>query len=512
MHDNTSKAAGASMRRAKSGQIEVFIPLIHTQTLEKAREAIKGRRGLYPQLSKLIAPPNYHIVNLLKIIFALLDYDFAKLGDPTSSNPTRFSWNHAKKLIDQTFVDKLLEFDPQHDDFVAEESKEETHRIVNYGNTGGDVIGIYYLHDYTKIKQMEMKYGTDFVDYFELLGNFNTFYLSKVNDYGDENKIVEYKHHLYEQKQNQIEHRHFNKIEIIDDSILYKYAITEQGCQIIQKEIKWYEHLYEKNMESIDSMILQPLQIEENGIYLPYIKKSKKLYEMIENEEIETNEKQRILQKVIMNMNQLHNMDKKQITKEEWLRDIQYEIEDKIMERYYDILPILEDYQSIIEVNGIEILSFHEILQKAKEIIYEYYENENRNEYEIIHGDLNFSNILYEEETDKIIFIDPRGYFGKTNIYGYKEYDESKILYGLSGYDKFNRDIYFKPNYVDNTKINFTIQSYEYLFPDVRTKLHYAFLTIIWLGLAQYNKNNYWKCVCSYYHGLYMGTKYLFLT
>jgi hypothetical protein len=129
MHDNTSKAAGASMRRAKSGQIEVFIPLIHTQTLEKAREAIKGRRGLYPQLSKLIAPPNYHIVNLLKIIFALLDYDFAKLGDPTSSNPTRFSWNHAKKLIDQTFVDKLLEFDPQHDDFVAEESKEETHRI-----------------------------------------------------------------------------------------------------------------------------------------------------------------------------------------------------------------------------------------------------------------------------------------------------------------------------------------------------------------------------------------------
>jgi hypothetical protein len=233
---------------------------------------------------------------------------------------------------------------------------------------------------------------------------------------------------------------------------------------------------------------------------------------MIENEEIETNEKQRILQKVIMNMNQLHNMDKKQITKEEWLRDIQYEMEDKIMERYYDILPILEDYQSIIEVNGIEILSFHEILQKAKEIIYEYYENENRNEYEIIHGDLNFSNILYEEETDKIIFIDPRGYFGKTNIYGYKEYDESKILYGLSGYDKFNRDIYFKPNYVDNTKINFTIQSYEYLFPDVRTKLHYAFLTIIWLGLAQYNKNNYWKCVCSYYHGLYMGTKYLFLT
>ena len=131
MHDDSpnTKAPGASMRRAKSGQIDVFIPLIHTQSLEKARSSIKDRRGLYPQLSKLIAPPNYHIVNLLKIIFALLYYPFEKLGDPYSKTPLRFSWNHAKRLIDQAFVDKLLEFDPQHDDFVAEETKQETHRI-----------------------------------------------------------------------------------------------------------------------------------------------------------------------------------------------------------------------------------------------------------------------------------------------------------------------------------------------------------------------------------------------
>lgn len=132
MHQTKSHDAPdprASMRRAQSGQIEVFIPLVHTESLNKAREAIKGRRGLYPQLRRLIAPPNYHMVNLLKIIFALLDYPFEKIGDPLSSNPTRFSWVHAKKLFDESFVDKLLEFDPQHDDFVSEESKKETHRI-----------------------------------------------------------------------------------------------------------------------------------------------------------------------------------------------------------------------------------------------------------------------------------------------------------------------------------------------------------------------------------------------
>ena len=36
---------------------------------------------------------------------------------------------YGKLIHDESFVDKLLEFDPQHDDFVSEESKKETHRI-----------------------------------------------------------------------------------------------------------------------------------------------------------------------------------------------------------------------------------------------------------------------------------------------------------------------------------------------------------------------------------------------
>ena len=37
-------------------------------------------------------------------------------------------------------------------------------------------------------------------------------------------------------------------------------------------------------------------------------------------------------------------------------------------------------------------------------------------------------------------------------------------------------------------------------------KLHKMMVVIIWLGLAEYNKNNIWKCVASYYHGLYLGS------
>ena len=35
---------------------------------------------------------------------------------------------------------------------------------------------------------------------------------------------------------------------------------------------------------------------------------------------------------------------------------------------------------------------------------------------------------------NEIIFIDPRGYFGNTKLYGLKQYDFAKLLFGLSGY------------------------------------------------------------------------------
>ena len=54
----------------------------------------------------------------------------------------------------------------------------------------------------------------------------------------------------------------------------------------------------------------------------------------------------------------------------------------------------------------------------------------------------NFSNIIVNTD-DKIKLIDPRGYFGKSYIYGIKEYDYSKLIFALSGYDEFNNKDYY---------------------------------------------------------------------
>jgi GTP:adenosylcobinamide-phosphate guanylyltransferase len=60
--------------------------------------------------------------------------------------------------------------------------------------------------------------------------------------------------------------------------------------------------------------------------------------------------------------------------------------------------------------------------------------------FALIHGDCTFSNILVREGADvDVVFLDPRGYFGFTELYGDPCYDWAKLYYSIYGdYDQFN--------------------------------------------------------------------------
>lgn len=60
----------------------------------------------------------------------------------------------------------------------------------------------------------------------------------------------------------------------------------------------------------------------------------------------------------------------------------------------------------------------------------------------IIHGDLCFSNMLYDPESETIKLVDPRGRFGKRGLYGDQRYDLAKIRHSLSGYEHLVRNLY----------------------------------------------------------------------
>jgi hypothetical protein len=218
-----------------------------------------------------------------------------------------------------------------------------------------------------------------------------------------------------------------------------------------------------------------------------------------------------ILKNIINKLQIFHKYEIRQEPKLSFLKNLKIEIFDKVYQRREIIKDFLDFFGEIKFVNGLAIDSFDVIMDKCKNIITQYYKTIDNYEYVIIHGDCNFSNILINPlDINNICFIDPRGYFGDSSIFGPKEYDYAKLLYAISGYDSFNRN-YFNINFFDKNgkMLNFEIKPFYFdkkIINKYFNKIHKAFMVIIWLSLAEYNKNNIWKCLASYYYGLYLGT------
>lgn len=78
-------------------------------------------------------------------------------------------------------------------------------------------------------------------------------------------------------------------------------------------------------------------------------------------------------------------------------------------------------------------------------------------EFNIIHGDLCFANMMIDNNFSFIKVIDPRGKFGSFDIYGDSRYELAKIFHSVDGkYDYIIKDL-FNLNYQDG-KIIFSIE------------------------------------------------------
>lgn len=93
----------------------------------------------------------------------------------------------------------------------------------------------------------------------------------------------------------------------------------------------------------------------------------------------------------------------------------------------------------------------------------------NIKDFQIIHGDLCFTNILYSVSSNTIRLIDPRGEFGKLDIYGDIRYDIAKLSHSIRGkYDFIIEDLFDVE--VNDNEINYIIyytdkhKAIEYMF------------------------------------------------
>ena len=91
---------------------------------------------------------------------------------------------------------------------------------------------------------------------------------------------------------------------------------------------------------------------------------------------------------------------------------------------------------------------------------------------QIIHGDLCFPNILYDPLSRLFKFIDPRGSFADSGIYGDPRYDAAKLLHSIDGgYDFIIHDMFV-------LKQEGTSVELQQFFPPARDEVLARFATV----------------------------------
>lgn len=287
--------------------------------------------------------------------------------------------------------------------------------------------------------------------------------------------------------------RPFNRIRIEGEK-LYKTAIDEQGRKLAVREAAWYKKLKGYCFINIPEIYgYAPLCME-------YVD-GKNIYEYTE---MPDEEKKGILKQVVNCLKQVHDLETVAADVKSYKTAYLGKTYERLKKVRY-LVPFADD--KIVTINGRicrNIFYHQEELEKA---VMEYMPSE----FKLIHGDCTFSNMMLKQDSTPVL-IDPRGYFGDTEIYGDAAYDWAKLYYSLfSNYDQFNLKrfdlfIYDKDvrlEIASNNWENLEDEFFKLLDGEVSKKHMKLLISIIWLSLTTYAWEDYDSICGAFYNGLY---------
>jgi len=358
----------------------------------------------------------------------------------------------------------------------------------------GNIIGIYYFAKFSKLTKFEPH--MDICDcYKDNFGDFDTYEINELIDIGDYTKLNAY----YNSDTRTYKTRYFNKIIEINNTLIKESTCT-YGNKIIADEMCFYKyHMLNKNTHNLPSI----LEFYENKFVMSKINGTLAI-DVFNNSHIP--KQFEYLQAITNSLDSLHNQSNYIVDANTLLNDIKIEFYQKVITRVENIDSLLCYFNYIKSVNNIQIkYTYKHIINHMYSIINKKLLIDGQ-KYCTIHGDPHMSNILIDP-SDNIYFIDPRGYFGITKIFGIKEYDISKIMYSLSGFDDINNNnghfFIINDNNI-NVNIQNNIDNYMFIFDKYDTELILSMTILHWFGLTDYTKNNIHKCISAYYYGMYL--------
>ena len=287
--------------------------------------------------------------------------------------------------------------------------------------------------------------------------------------------------------------RPFNKLEK-SGNIVRKIPLTELGETLAVREAAWYKKAIEMGVQNIPEIY---------G-YTPLSMKHIKGKNIFDCSQLNFKEKYDLLVKIINGLKQLHNLKMVESSYESYYDNYIGKTFERL-EKVRNLIPFADC--ETVTVNGRVCRNVYFHKEELEHAVMQYFPEK----FYFIHGDCTFSNILVDE-CGNPVFIDPRGYFGKTEYYGDKAYDWAKLYYSIfSNYDQFNIKNF--ELYINDSEVILNIGSnnwehledvfFSIIGDDIEKKNIKLLLAIIWLSLTTYAWEDYDSVCGAFYNGLY---------
>ena len=338
------------------------------------------------------------------------------------------------------------------------------------------VAGLFIFKNKTYLENVPLK--GEFVRWLsEQNVDYHTIGLRDTREFGT---LEEYK------KLDEVKTRPFNKMTIKDD-IVIKESLDKQGDGLAKREINWYKYAVANNITSVPRIYdYEPLTMEKII--------GRNVYEI----DADKNE----LDKIVKKVKAIHSVES--IPSDAFsLKEAYYGKTVNRLDQIRNLIP-LADRRTIV-VNGRECRNVFYYRREFERLL----EGLKCNTFTFIHGDCTFSNLMIRNNGEPIL-IDPRGYFGYTELYGDPNYDWAKLYYSIVGnYDQFNLKNFSLE--IKEDMVNLEIMSngweklektfFELTETDENTiKLIHA---VIWLSLTTYAWQDYDSICGAFYNGIY---------
>lgn len=285
--------------------------------------------------------------------------------------------------------------------------------------------------------------------------------------------------------------RPFNRITIDGDRVT-KEGIDRQGRELASRENVWYQKVKEHEFDNI------PIIYSTNPIVMEKIA-GLNVYEY----DLTHEQKKAVLGQLIECIKEIHLLDGCPLC-EESFREAYIGKTFARLEKVKKLIPFAE--QEYIVINNKKCKNVFFCKEELQKKVMQY----KPTEFRLLHGDCTFSNILLKNGQVPVM-IDPRGYFGFTELYGDPAYDWAKLYYSIVGnYDQFNLkrfDLKIEENevwleIVSNHWEDMENEFFELLDGDVEIQQIKLLHAIIWLSLTTYAWDDYDSICGAYYNGI----------